>query len=72
MSNSYIPERAMFIYPHPDDIEFSAGGTAAKWAKNGCEVTYVLLTDGNIGSHDRSLTAEELTKRCPLHLRRLP
>jgi len=52
----------MFIGPHPDDIEFSAGGTAAKWARNGCEVTYVLITDGNIGSHDRSLTAETLTK----------
>ncbi len=52
----------MFIYAHPDDIEFSAGGTAAKWAKGGCEITYVLITDGNIGSHDKSLTAEELTR----------
>ena len=62
MSASYVPERAMFIYAHPDDIEFSCGGTAAKWAKAGCEVTYVLITDGNIGSHDRTLTAEALTK----------
>ncbi len=62
MSSSYIPERAMFIYAHPDDIEFSAGGTAAKWAAHGCEVTYVLITDGNIGSHDRSLSAEALAR----------
>jgi LmbE family N-acetylglucosaminyl deacetylase len=61
MTNQYIPERAMFIYAHPDDIEFGVAGTAAKWAANGCEVTYVLVTDGNIGSHDESLTAEQLT-----------
>ncbi|MEM7111587.1 MAG: PIG-L deacetylase family protein [Chloroflexota bacterium] len=60
MSNDYIPERAMFIYAHPDDIEFGVAGTAAKWAKHGCEVTYVLVTDGNIGSHDKSLTAKQL------------
>lgn len=62
MSNSYVPERAMFIYAHPDDIEFSAGGTAALWAKKGSEITYVLITDGNIGSHDRSLSAEGLSR----------
>jgi LmbE family N-acetylglucosaminyl deacetylase len=61
MSNPYIPERAMLLYAHPDDIEFSAGGTAAMWASNGCEVSYVLITDGNIGSHDKSLTPDELT-----------
>jgi LmbE family N-acetylglucosaminyl deacetylase len=62
MSSSYVPERAMFIYAHPDDIEFSAGGTAALWARKGCDVTYVLITDGNIGSHDRSLSAEQLSR----------
>ena len=60
MSNRYIPERAMFIYAHPDDIEFGVAGTAALWAKHGCEITYVIVTDGNIGSHDKSLTGEQL------------
>ena len=50
MSNSYIPDRAMLIYAHPDDIEFGVAGTAAKWAKQGAEVTYVVLTDGNVGA----------------------
>jgi LmbE family N-acetylglucosaminyl deacetylase len=58
MSNGYIPQRAMFIYAHPDDIEFSVAGTAAKWAKYGCEVTYILLTDGNVGSHEEGMTTE--------------
>jgi len=62
MSNIYIPERAMFIFAHPDDIEFSVAGTAAKWASQGCENTYVVLTDGNVGTHDPSLSREALAQ----------
>ena len=60
MSNIYIPEKAMFIFAHPDDIEFGVAGTAALWAKHGCDILYVILTDGNIGSHDPEMTAERL------------
>ncbi|MBK8900352.1 MAG: PIG-L family deacetylase [Anaerolineaceae bacterium] len=62
MSNTYIPERAMFIFAHPDDIEFSVAGTAAKWASRGCENTYVVITDGNVGSHDPDMSREELAQ----------
>jgi len=61
-ANSYIPKRAMFIFAHPDDIEFGSAGTAAKWAKYGSDVTYVVLTDGNIGSHEAGMTAEKLAE----------
>ncbi|MCB0019381.1 MAG: PIG-L family deacetylase, partial [Anaerolineales bacterium] len=60
MSNEYIPERAMFIYAHPDDIEFGCAGTAAKWAKYGSIVTYVVITDGNIGTDDLEMKPEVL------------
>jgi LmbE family N-acetylglucosaminyl deacetylase len=62
MTQQYTPARAMFIYAHPDDIEFGVAGTAAKWAKNGCDVTYVVITDGNVGSHDPSHTQEQLAE----------
>jgi LmbE family N-acetylglucosaminyl deacetylase len=62
MSNFYIPERAMFIYAHPDDIEFGVAGTAARWAKHGSEVIYVVITDGNVGSHEEGMTAEKLAE----------
>jgi len=62
MSNTYIPERAMFIYAHPDDIEFGVAGTAARWARHGCAVTYVVITDGNVGSHEEGMTAEKLAE----------
>ena len=60
MSETYIPQRAMLIYAHPDDIEFSASGTAAIWAMQGSEVYYVVITDGNIGSHEEGMTVEKL------------
>ncbi|HXQ33874.1 MAG TPA: PIG-L family deacetylase, partial [Anaerolineales bacterium] len=31
----------MSIHAHPDDQEFSVGGTLAKWAKAGCEIISV-------------------------------
>lgn len=62
MTKTYIPERAMFIYAHPDDIEFGVAGTAALWAKNGSKVTYVIITDGNVGSHESGITAEKLAE----------
>jgi LmbE family N-acetylglucosaminyl deacetylase len=62
MSGLFVPERAMFIYAHPDDIEFGVAGTAAKWIKAGSEVIYVLLTDGNVGSHADGLSQAELAK----------
>jgi LmbE family N-acetylglucosaminyl deacetylase len=59
-SSKYVPERAMFIFAHPDDIEFGVAGTAATWAKQGCEVIYVVITDGNVGSHEAGMTSAEL------------
>lgn len=50
----------LVIAVHPDDPEFGAGGTIAKWALAGREVTYVLITSGDKGSHDRSLRPEEV------------
>jgi LmbE family N-acetylglucosaminyl deacetylase len=53
-------ERAMVVTAHPDDSEFGAGGTVAKLAKQGCEVTYVIVTNGNKGSGDRAMTPARL------------
>lgn len=50
----------MFVAAHPDDSEFLAGGTIAQLVKDGAEVTYVVITNGNKGSSDRSVTSEQL------------
>lgn len=54
------PDRAMVVAAHPDDIEFSAAGTVARWAMAGSEITYVLATDGNAGSNDPEANPETL------------
>ena len=50
----------MVVTAHPDDPEFLAGGTVAKLAKEGRAITYVIVTNGNKGSGDRSVTSEQL------------
>jgi LmbE family N-acetylglucosaminyl deacetylase len=60
--SDYVPPSAMAIYAHPDDIDFTVAGTVAKWARAGCEVTFVLLTSGNAGTHDRKFTRKSLAR----------
>lgn len=49
-----VPERALAIGAHPDDVEFGCGATLAKWAAAGCEVSHLICTDGSKGSWDPS------------------
>ncbi|MCL4804885.1 MAG: PIG-L family deacetylase [Anaerolineae bacterium] len=62
MSSDYTPKTAMFIFAHPDDIEFGVAGTAAKWTRAGSRVIYVVITDGNVGSHEDGMTPEKLAE----------
>jgi LmbE family N-acetylglucosaminyl deacetylase len=47
-----VPESALAIGAHPDDVEFGAGGTLARWAAGGCTVHHLVLTDGSKGTWD--------------------
>lgn len=55
-SNVYIPESAMAIVAHPDDIEFGSAGTLARWAKAGSRISYVLCTSGDVGIAEPGMT----------------
>jgi LmbE family N-acetylglucosaminyl deacetylase len=46
------PERVLVVAAHPDDIEFGAAGTIARWVAEGAEVRYLLMTRGDKGSDD--------------------
>lgn len=52
----YVPESAMAIVAHPDDIEFSCVGTLARWAKAGARISYVLCTSGDVGIDEEGMT----------------
>jgi LmbE family N-acetylglucosaminyl deacetylase len=56
------PQRALAVGAHPDDAEFGAGGTLAKWAGAGCEVSILIATDGSKGTWDPDQDPEELAR----------
>jgi len=58
----YIPESAMAIVAHPDDIEFGSAGTLARWAKAGARISYVLCTSGDVGIADPGMTRAQATE----------
>jgi LmbE family N-acetylglucosaminyl deacetylase len=60
MKENGVPESAMVIVAHPDDAEFTTAGTVAAWTKAGCQVIYIVCTDGNAGSEDPGMTRERL------------
>lgn len=60
MESIDTPKKAMLVIPHPDDGESGCGGTVAKWIAEGCEVLYVVCTNGNKGTSDPEMTMEKL------------
>jgi len=53
-------QRILVILAHPDDPEFFCGGSIARWTHAGHHVSYCLLTCGDKGTQDRSLTPDAL------------
>lgn len=49
-------ERALVITAHPDDVDFGAAGTVANLTDAGVTVTYCLVTDGQAGGYDESVS----------------
>jgi LmbE family N-acetylglucosaminyl deacetylase len=50
------------IAAHPDDLDFGAAGTMARFAQTGASVNYLIITDGSKGSSDPNASSEELVK----------
>jgi LmbE family N-acetylglucosaminyl deacetylase len=50
------------INAHPDDQEFTVGGTLAKWARAGTEIITVVITSGDAGSNERTDPAMTKTR----------
>lgn len=54
------PVSALAIGAHPDDIDFGAGGTLAKWSAAGTLVHGVVCTDGSKGTWDPNADLTDL------------
>lgn len=59
MTNSYIPQKVLAFFAHPDDESFGPGGTIAKWASEGAEIHIVCATKGDFDGIG-SIREEEL------------
>ena len=52
--------RALVITAHPDDVDFGAAGTVAWLTDQGVEVTYCLVTDGDAGGFDQTISRPDM------------
>lgn len=53
-------ERALVVTAHPDDVDFGAAGTVATLTDAGVLVTYCLVTDGDAGGSDHSMSRHDM------------
>jgi LmbE family N-acetylglucosaminyl deacetylase len=52
--------RVLSVTAHPDDVDFGAGGTVARWVDAGVAVTYCIITDGDAGGFDPAVPRSEI------------
>jgi LmbE family N-acetylglucosaminyl deacetylase len=56
------PSSVLVVMAHPDDAEFSAGGTIARWTSAGAQVTYCICTNGDKGTSDPGMDPREVAR----------
>lgn len=54
------PDVILGVVAHPDDLEFGMSGTVATYVAQGAKAYYLILTNGNKGSDDKSITPDQL------------
>ena len=52
--------RVLAVTAHPDDVDFGAAGTIARWTDAGIEVIYCVVTDGDAGGTDEDFPRAEV------------
>ena len=57
-----VPERILVVTAHPDDVDFGAAGSVAVWTDAGASVTYCIVTDGDAGGSDLTVSREDMRR----------
>ncbi|MDZ7674001.1 MAG: PIG-L deacetylase family protein [Acidimicrobiales bacterium] len=52
MLEDHEVERVLVVVAHPDDVDFGAAGSVARWTEAGASVSYCIVTDGDAGGFD--------------------
>jgi LmbE family N-acetylglucosaminyl deacetylase len=55
-------DRILVVTAHPDDVDFGAAGSVAVWTHAGVEVAYCIVTDGDAGGSDLTVSRTEMAK----------
>jgi LmbE family N-acetylglucosaminyl deacetylase len=53
-------KQILVINAHPDDVDFSAAGTVARWTDAGIKVSYCMVTNGDAGGFDPTVPREQI------------
>ena len=54
------PPTVLIVMAHTDDGEFMCGAVIARWAREGANIHYCVLTNGDVGSADLEMTSARL------------
>ena len=52
--------RILVVAAHPDDVDFGLAGTVATWTDAGIEVVYCIVTNGDAGGSDPSVSRADM------------
>jgi LmbE family N-acetylglucosaminyl deacetylase len=55
-------KRILVVMAHPDDCDYQAGGSIAKWRETGIHVSYCIITNGDQGGGKSDVAVEEIPK----------
>ena len=55
-------ERILVVTAHPDDVDFGVAASVATWVKAGIDVRYCIVTNGDAGGSDRSVSRAEMAR----------
>ncbi|MGH4026593.1 MAG: PIG-L deacetylase family protein [Pseudonocardiaceae bacterium] len=54
--------RVLVVMAHPDDVDYGAAGTVARWVRQKRSVTYCVVTDGDAGHTDPAVDRAALAE----------
>jgi LmbE family N-acetylglucosaminyl deacetylase len=60
MADAEQVARVLVITAHPDDVDFGAAGTIAQWTDAGLDVSYCIVTNGEAGGSDPTVSRTEM------------
>ena len=52
--------RVLIVTAHPDDVDFGAAGSVARWTSEGVDVAYCIVTSGEAGGFDDLVTRDDV------------